>query len=153
MGTTASSTFFTGAGFAAGTTIGAGATTGWMRTGCLAVGSSLEGAGIIGLSCNTSLLWQPAAKPRVPNAIAEMTAIPVTLIRLFFTSKPPVCDLRNKYFAINYPDRMISQARNVLLPASPMPESSLRNIGICLFMRTFTPLNLSQTPRIFIVQH
>jgi hypothetical protein len=49
-------------------------------------GSWLEGAGINGLSFKISRVSQPPVKTIAPVAIAEMTVIPKTFMRLFFTS-------------------------------------------------------------------
>ncbi|HBC87766.1 MAG TPA: hypothetical protein DCZ94_12495 [Lentisphaeria bacterium] len=73
-------------GFSAGAfTAGAGANSGWA-----AIGGCAAGAGIIGLSRTTSWLSQPLIRPRIPIAIAEMTAAHKTFMRLFFAVKPPV---------------------------------------------------------------
>jgi hypothetical protein len=72
-------------------------------------GSWLEGAGTQGLSLRISWLLQPPIKLRAPIAIVEITVAPKTFMRLFFTSKSPVCYVGKKYSVIYYPDRMINQ--------------------------------------------
>lgn len=101
LGTTVS----TGAGFAAtgdggNAGVAMGVTTAGAATGGLE-GSWFEGGGTDGLFFRISWLSQPLVKPIVPIAIAEMTEAPKIFMRLFFTSKSPVCYSEYKYSAIN----------------------------------------------------